>query len=98
MLPETSRPAQHRSQRVQDTRGALLWHSAIMCGLTLMLWRFLCRHDALLVLLRQDVWGALAMAACRPNLAALSHANQVCPFFLAGGRLAHFLNAILGRF
>ena len=35
------------------------------------------RHEALLLLLRQDVWGALAMAACRPNLAALSHACQV---------------------
>ena len=37
------------------------------------------RHEALLLLLRQDVWGALAMAACRPNLAALSHACQVSP-------------------
>ena len=37
-----------------------------------------CRHEALLLLLRQDIWGALAMAACRPHLAALSHACQVC--------------------
>ena len=36
------------------------------------------RHRALLQLLRQDVWAALALAACRPNLATLSHACQVC--------------------
>lgn len=35
------------------------------------------RHPALLQLLRQDVWGALALAACRPNLANLSQACQV---------------------
>ena len=44
-----------------------------------------CRHEALLLLLRQDIWGALAMAACRPNLAALSHACQVCSL----ARLSH---------
>lgn len=37
-----------------------------------------CRHEALLLLLRQDIWVALAMAACRPSLAALSHSCQVC--------------------
>ena len=35
------------------------------------------RHPALLQLLRQDVWAALALAACRPNLATLSQACQV---------------------
>ena len=80
-LSKTLRPARHRPQREPGMGGALPQHSAVM------LWQSLCRHDALLVLLRQDVWGALAMAACRPNLAALSHANQVCPFFLAGAWL-----------
>ncbi len=38
-----------------------------------------CRHDSLLQLLRQDVWGAIALAACRSNLATLSQACQVAP-------------------
>ena len=42
-----------------------------------LIWACDCRHEALLLLLRQDIWGALAMAACRPDLAALSHACQV---------------------
>lgn len=55
-----------------------------------------CRHEALLLLLRQDIWGALAMAACRPNLAALSHACQVrrlshlCHTFRIDNALSHF--------
>ena len=54
-----------------------------------------CRHEALLLLLRQDIWGALAMAACRPNLAALSHACQVrrlshpCHSFRIDNALSH---------
>ena len=52
---------------------------AIMHSAWCSMWECLCRHEALLLLLRQDVWGALAMAACRPNLAALSHACQVSP-------------------
>ena len=53
-----------------------------------------CRHEALLLLLRQDIWGALAMAACRPNLAALSHACQVCSLALGEACLFNRLHLL----
>ncbi|EIE18029.1 Sec7-domain-containing protein, partial [Coccomyxa subellipsoidea C-169] len=57
------------------------------------------RHGALLQLLRQDVWAALALAACRPNLATLSHACQVALslYVALGRRVLLQSEAFLGR-
>ncbi|KAK9918480.1 hypothetical protein WJX75_004379 [Coccomyxa subellipsoidea] len=56
-------------------------------------------HPALLQLLRQDVWAALALAACRPNLATLSQACQVAlgVYVALGGRVVLQTEAFLGR-
>ncbi|CAL8465729.1 g5265 [Coccomyxa elongata] len=57
------------------------------------------RHDSLLQLLRQDVWGAIALAACRPNLATLSQACQVALslYVHLGRRVLLQVESFLGR-
>jgi hypothetical protein len=55
-----------------DTFGLELLNVALSAG-----GPSLIRQEAVLQLLRQEVWGALALAACRPNLATLTEACQV---------------------
>lgn len=56
-----------------DTFGLELLNAALNAGGP----GLVMSNEAVLQLLRQEVWGALALAACRPNLATLSQACQV---------------------